>query len=465
VDRAQAEAIVDGDREAAVEVLLAMSAQLAALTSRVEELERRVAKNSRNSSKPPSSDPPWTPKQQPKRPSGRKRGGQDGHDGHSRLLMQADRVEVRWPQACGCCGEQLAQRADGRVQRHQVAELPPVAVEVVEYQLNAVRCDACDSVTRAPLPAGVSRSAFGPRLHALVGTLSADARVSRRGVHDLLNRVLQCPISLGSVDAMLQRLGTQLAEPYVEAVDYVRDAGVVCADETGWKVAGERWWMWGAFTPKVGVMMIEPDRSADAAERLLDDFGGVLSCDRYSAYRQYRNRQVCWAHLDRNLTELAQWPEPTRSVALELKTICDEVFAAWRSYADTHQDRARLRRRVGEIRTRMRRLLDAAADNGRDKKARRFCRNLLKDFDELWAFADVDGVEPTNNDAERGLRRAVITRKISFGSQTPNGAATTERLLTAAETCRRQGRSLYEYLTTLGIAATRGDPTPSLIPT
>lgn len=441
-----------------------MSAQLAALMSRVEELERQVAKNSRNSSKPPSSDPPWTPKQQSKKLSGRKRGGQGGHDGHSRSLMQADRVEVEWPAVCRCCGEQLAQRAARDVQRHQVAELPPVAVEVVEYQLNAVRCDACHTVTRASLPGGVSRSAFGPRLHALVGTLSADARVSRRGIHDLLNRVFGCPVSLGSVDAMLQRLGAQLAEPYVEAVDHVRDSSVVCADETGWKLAGERCWMWGAFTPDVGVMMIEPDRSADAAERLLDDFGGVLSCDRYSAYRQYRNRQACWAHLDRNLTELAQFPEPTRSVAADLKQVCDDVFAAWRDYADNHQDRVRLRRRVENIRARMRRLLDVAADNGRDRKARRFCRNLLKDFDELWTFVDVDGVEPTNNDAERGLRRAVITRKISFGSQTENGIATTERLLTAAETCRRQGRSLYDYLTTLGIAATRGDPAPSLIP-
>lgn len=464
MDRAQAEAIVDGDREAAIEVLLAMSTQLAALTSRVEVLERQLAKNSRNSSKPPSSDPPWSLKPQPKKPSGRKRGGQDGHDGHSRMLMRADRVEVEWPQACRCCGEQLAQSAARDAQRHQVAELPPVAVEVVEYQLNAVRCDACQTVTRASLPAGVSRSAFGPRIHALVGTLSADARVSRRGIHDLLNRVFGCSISLGSVDAMLQRLGTQLAEPYAEALDYVRDAGVVCADETGWKMAGERWWMWGAFTPQVGVMMIEPARSAETAERLLDDFGGVLSCDRYNAYRQYAMRQLCWAHLDRNLTELAQWPEPTRSVALELKAICDEVFAAWRAYADEHQDRARLQRSVSRIRSRMRRQLDAAADNGRDKKARRFARQLLKDFDELWRFADVDGVEPTNNDAERGLRRAVITRKISFGSQTLRGADTTERLLTAAETCRRQTRSLYDYLTELGNAASRGDPAPSLTP-
>lgn len=339
-----------------------------------------------------------------------------------------------------------------------------MAVEVVEYQLNAVRCDACRSVTRATLPAGVSRSAFGPRLHALVGTLSADARVSRRGIHDLLNRVFGCPISLGSVDSMLQRIGSQLAEPYAEALDYVRDSGVVCADETGWKIAGERWWMWGAFTPQVGVMMIEPERSAETAERLLDDFGGVLSCDRYNAYRQYARRQLCWAHLDRNLTELAQFPEPTRSVAVDLKTACDDVFAAWRSYADDHQDRARLRRRVGRIRSRMRSQLEAAASNGRDKKARRFARLLLNDFDQLWTFADIDGVEPTNNDAERGLRRAVITRKISFGSQTVRGADTTERLLTAAETCRRQGRSLYDYLTTLGIAAGRGDPAPSLIP-
>jgi transposase len=463
VDRAQAEAIYDAGREAVVEVLLAMSEQIAALTTRVEELERQVAKNSRNSSKPPSSDPPWAPKAQPKKPSGRKRGGQDGHEGRSRYLYLADRIEPVWPEQCGCCGRRLARRADCAPLVHQVAELPPVAVEMVEYQLNRVACDGCQSVTAASLPEGVSRSAFGPRLHALVGTLTTDARVSRRNVHTLLTQVFGCPLSLGAVDGMLERLGRSLAGPVAEAWDFVRSSPVTRVDETGWKIDGTNTWMWGAFTDDVGVMRMDPERSSDAAERTLGDYEGIVSCDRYAVYRPYR-RQLCWAHLDRNLSELALFPDPTRSAAEQLKGCCRDVFAAWRDYADNHQDRKRLQRRIARLPPRVRALLEAAAANGRDKKARRVCRNLLRDFDDYWTFARVPGVEPTNNDAERGLRRAVITRKLSFGSRTTRGATTTERLLTAGETCRRQGRSLYEYLTAAASAAAHGEAAPSLLP-
>lgn len=470
MDRAEAEAIYDAGRGVVVSTLLELSGvveqmagQVATLTARVEELERRLAKNSRNSSKPPSSDPPWTPKAQPKKPSGRKPGGQDGHEGRHRLLYEADRVEPVWPAACGCCGRNLPQQPEGAPRVHQVAELPPIAVEIVEYQLNSVACPSCTQVTCAQLPDGVSRSAFGPRLHALVGTLSADARVSRRNIHVLLTRALACPVSLGAVDAMLSRLGTALQAPYEQALDFVRRSPTACVDETGWKIDGEQSWVWGAFTDQVGVMMIDPERSADACDRLLGDFDGIVSCDRYAVYRSY-DRQLCWAHLDRNLSELALFPEPTRSTAHDLKRCCDDVFAAWRDYADTHQDRNKLQRRIGTIRRRMRKLLEAAADNGRDKKARRFCRNVLRDFDDYWTFARAPGLEPTNNDAERGLRRAVITRKLTAGNRTTRGSQTTERLLTAAETCRRQGRSLYDYLADAASAAARREPAPSLLP-
>jgi transposase len=246
-------------------------------------------------------------------------------------------------------------------------------------------------------------------------------------------------------------------------VDFVRRSPTACVDETGWKIDGTQSWVWGAFTPSVGVMMIDPERSADAAERLLGDYDGIVSCDRYAVYRRYE-RQLCWAHLDRNLSELALYPEPTRSTAHELKDSCDEVFAAWRDYVDTHQDRDQLKRRIATIRRRMRRRLEAAAQNGRDKKARRFCRNVLRDFDDYFTFARAPGLEPTNNDAERGLRRAVITRKLTFGSRTTRGAQTTERLLTAAETCRRQDRGLFDYLAEAASAAACLQPAPSLLP-
>ena len=192
MERADAEAIYEQGRQAVVSVLLALSAridaqdvQIAKLVARVEELEQRLNRNSRNSSAPPSQDPPGAPERKRSERSGRKQGGQSGHPGHGRPLFasgEVDRVIDHWPERCRCGHSFLEpeRRPCGSPARHQVAELPPIAVELIEHRLQRLRCPECGARTTATLPAEVPRGAFGPRLAAAVATLSVRNRLSRR---------------------------------------------------------------------------------------------------------------------------------------------------------------------------------------------------------------------------------------------------------------------------------------------
>jgi len=198
VERSEVEAIYAEGREAVVDVVLALAArleaqdgQLAALAERVEELEQRLKRDSRNSSLPPSHDPPWLGKRGRSRGTGRKQGGQPGHAGHGRSLFPIERVsEVvdHWPARCGC-GHVFAEdehEPNGVPARHQVAELPPLAVEIGEHRLQRLCCPDCGRTVRAELPAGVPRGCFGPKLEAAIASLTVRNRLSRRQLVELL---------------------------------------------------------------------------------------------------------------------------------------------------------------------------------------------------------------------------------------------------------------------------------------
>jgi transposase len=188
VERVEAEAILDGDREMAIGLLLRLDELVAAnerLEARVGELERRLSRSSRNLSLPPSQDPPSAPRRPGMKSSGRKQGGQDGHEGRYRRLVppeQVDEVVEHWPLRCQRCAHVFTEpeRLDAvEPSRRQVAELPPIAVRVTEHRLHRVCCPACETVTTAEAPSE-SRWAFGPRLQAAIVTLTVRNRVSRR---------------------------------------------------------------------------------------------------------------------------------------------------------------------------------------------------------------------------------------------------------------------------------------------
>jgi transposase len=477
VERAEAEAIYEQGREVVVAVLVALServaaqdAQIARLTARVEELERRLSRNSQNSSAPPSQDPPGAPGRKRAPSSGRSQGAQPGHPGHGRWLAPIESVDAvidHWPERCRC-GHLFSGRERepvGQSARHQVSELPAIAVVLTEHRLHRLRCPDCGSTARAELPGEVPAGAFGPRLEAAIATLSVRNRVSRRDVTELSGELFGVRVATGTVDAIVQRVGAALAEPYEELLEHVRSAPTVNVDETGWRLRGGKRTLWGAFTARAAVFRVAPDRHERELQALLGKhFGGITSSDRWWAYNYLgpEQRQVCWSHLVRDFTAHSEGLAAEKAFGDAGLEIAKRLFRAWEQF-QADSDRDALNRRISPLKAELRALLLEGSKGKRHKRTWGLAKNLLKVWPALWTFTEVDGVEPTNNAAERGLRGAVIYRKLSLGSQSAAGERTIERLLSISQTCRLQGRSLFTHLTDALTARTRADPIPPLV--
>jgi transposase len=476
VERAEAEAIYEQGKDVVVAVLLRMDEQIQRLEERVGEqderiaqLERRLGRNSRNSSQPPSADPPGAPRGRGKDPSGRKQGAQPGHEGKGRELLPTsavDEVIVHWPKACDC-GHRFSEDelvAVGRPVRHQVEELPRLAVTVTEHRCPRVCCPACGRRRRAPLPADVAVSAFGSRFHAAVAVLSVRNRISRRDVIELCEQLFGARVSCGTVDAILQRAADAIKEPDEDLLERVRAAKALNMDETGWRTAGQRRALWGAFSGRHAVLRVRDDRHEDHARELLADTTAIVTSDRWWAYGHLplARRQVCWAHLRRDFKAHAEGPAAEKAFGEAGLRICEELFWSWEIYRHIH-DRKELKRRIRALRRKFKPILRTyAGKQARYRHTRGMARNLLRVWPALWTFADHRGVEPTNNHAERALRGSVIYRKLSLGSQSDQGERRIERLLSVHTTCRLQRRSLQDYLVDAFTAASRGDPVPLL---
>jgi transposase len=476
VQRAEAEAIYEQGKGVVVAVLLRMDEQIERLERRVEqqdgriaELERRLGRNSRNSSQPPSADPPNTPARRGKDPSGRQQGGQPGHEGKGRPLLPAwavDEVVDHWPTGCGCGHVFAAQElvGDGEPARHQVEELPPIQVVVTEHRLQRVRCPDCGARRRGELPAGVAASAFGPRYHAAVAVLSVRNRISRRDVVECCEQLFGSRVCTGTVDTILERVADALQDPCEDVLERVRSAGALNMDETGWRTAGQRRALWGAFTDRHAVLKVAPDRGEEHAKQLLADSTAVVTSDRWWAYGHLplRRRQICWAHLRRDFKAHAEGLAADKDFGEAALSVCDELFWAWEIFQHTG-DRRELKRRVRALQRQFKAILRTyAGKQARYRHTRGLARNLLKIWPALWTFAGHAGVEPTNNHAERALRGAVIYRKLSLGSQSDDGERRIARLLSVHTTCRLQRRSLHAYLIDALRAHSRGDPVPVL---
>jgi transposase len=348
--------------------------------------------------------------------------------------------------------------------RHQVEELPEIATVVIEHQCQRLRCPDCGAGNRGSLPADVAGSAFGPRLQAAIVTLSVRNRISRRDVVELCEQLFGARISTGSVEAILARAGNALSDPYDDLLARVRGAGALNMNETGWRLKGERRTLWGAFTARHAVLKIAAGRHEDHARGLLGDSGAIVTSDRWWAYNHLppRRRQVCWAHLRRDFQAHAEGLAAEQELGEHSLRVCEELFWSWEIYQHTN-DRAELQRRIRAARRELKPILRTYSGKApRYKRTRGLARNMLKVWAALWTFTTTDGVTPTNNHAERGLRGAVIYRKLSLGSQSTTGEQRIERLLSAHSTCRLQRRSLHDYLTELLAATARGDPAPLL---
>lgn len=443
--------------------------QVADLQAKVRDLEARLGRNASNSSLPPSSNPPAAPKPVVKKPTGRKSGAQPGHEPHLRQRLPAPRVnEVRRfvPRTCRCCQAALPDQPgpnDPEPTWHQVVELPPLIAHVTEYQGHARTCPDCGALTHAAIPAELRRHVVSPRLAALLAYLRGAHQVSQRGLEEIVETVLDVPLSLGTINRLERQMSAALLPAHAEALAAVRQAPVKHVDETGWKRAGG--WLWLAATASVAVFVIHARRGAAGLRALLGEtVGGILCTDRWSAYNRLpvEQRQVCWAHLKRDFQKCADRGGAAAKVGEAGLRISRELFACWHRHRDGPPGRDALLEEVGPLARRLERVLSAGRRCA-DGPAAAFCGNLLELWPALWRFALEAGVEPTNNHAERMLRRGVLWRKRSFGSQSEGGCRFAERMLTVVQTLRLRKRSALDYLQDALAAHRAGLPAPQLL--
>lgn len=469
--REEAIAIAHSAPEVIVEVLLQMSA-------RIEELERKVAlltRDSSNSSKPPSSDGPAAkPKaRRPVKSKKRKPGGQPGHKGANRDLIPIEEInEVIpvFPDTCDHCGAALTQepnsvQSNGKYWRHQVLDIPEPKQEVTEYHLHCIRC-SCGAETWGKLPQ-TARSGFGPRLTAFLAHLTGLHRVTRRGCQEIAKTIFGIDISLGSVCKLHQEVSESLAPAHEKARQTLPEQPVLNIDETGWEKQGERCWLWVVVTPLMAFYHIAASRGAKVLKDILGDkYKGVLCSDMYSAYKAFHDglRQFCWAHIIRDIRGIkhaCRSPDAVRFSKWMLSEI-GRMFALWHAFKDGHLDRATLVRKSVPIRSRMSKCLQHYCSSS-DRDVRKTAKSLLKHWHGLFTFLEYEGVEPTNNSAERGGRPAVQWRKICFGNQSDDGELLTARLLTAERSCILQGRNPFQFLLESVVAYRSGLPGPAFV--
>jgi len=347
---------------------------------------------------------------------------------------------------------------------HQVAELPPILAEITEYQGHARTCPCCGHRTRAEIPPAIQAHTVGPNLAATLSYLSGRCHDSKRNVQEIAQTVFGVLLSLGTVAKLEQEMSAGLKEPHTQALAAVRAAAFKNADETGWAEGGKLCWLWVAATVTVVVFQIHAKRGKAGLKALLGEIHGIIGSDRWGAYAHLplHQRQICWAHLKRDFQKLIDLGEATRALGRTGRSMAKEVFAVWKDFRDGRIDRATLQARVKPIRMRLHKTLRRGSLST-DKKTKRFSRRLLKVYDALWTFTAVEGVEPTNNHAERMVRPAVLWRKGSFGNHSAAGCRFTERILTTVQTLHLQNRPVLDYLRRALAAHRAGSPAPALL--
>jgi transposase len=444
-----------------------LEARVAALVAMVQALQEQLHQTSRNSSRPPSSDPPLP--QRPQRPRGqRRRGGQPGHPGSTRTLIpveEVDEVVVIKPAQCTHCQAPLS-GDDPKPWRHQVIELPPIKPVVTEYQWPQLACPACGERTRAPWPAGVPSGTYGPRVQATVALYTGSYRLSKRTTQQAMAEVFGVPMSVGTISQLEQATTEAVAAPVEEARRYVHEQEVAHLDETSWRQGGKRAWLWVAVTSWVTVFVVRISRGGQVARELLgESFSGILVTDRYSAYNWYpvRWRQLCWAHLLRDFEAMRGRGGASEEIGEALLDQAHQMFTWWHRVREGTLQRSTFRSYMTPLRREVERLLEAGRRCGVPKTAGT-CRDILKRREALWTFVQLEGVEPTNNAAERSIRPGVQWRKGSFGTQSEEGSRFVESMMTVVATLKQQQCNVLEYLTAACEAALRGEAAPSLLP-
>ena len=423
------------------------------LMQRIAELEDRLNQNSSNSSKPPSSEGPGGPPPTRKRPSsGKSRGAQPGHKGQRRERHPQDARLTSVPhypaEQCPCCGDQVV-RHDKPYRVHQVFDLPEVSYVVTEHQLFRGTCRGCVATSEAPLPDTVSHTQMGANLLSYIALQSGQFHQSISKIKQQLKQHFGLRFSRGAISEAQGRVSAMLTPTHQAIKQQVQSAAHIHADETRHQRGGERRWMWLALSKVAVCFMTAFGRGQEAAKRLLgSELDGVLVTDQYAGYRfiDASQRQLCWAHVLRNVAAIAESSEPVNQpIGARLVLLANSVFRVRHGYEQGVLSAAQYQRRLKRCRLSWCRALERGSVLC-SKRYRGRCQLLIKDNEMLWRFMENDEIALTNNEAERALRGYVLWRKGSYGVWSHRGELFRQRILSLVETAKRLGRCPQEWL-------------------
>ena len=425
----------------------ALELECAQLRTENTQLKERLNNNSSNSSLPPSKS--VKKKKNTRQPSGKASGGQKGHKGHYRELLPTAEVDsIKYCELTHChCGGKV--RKTGDFLRHQIHELPEIRLHVTEYQLEKGSCVSCGKKHIARLPAGVTWGITGYRLTSLMSNLVTEYGLSRRELTRFLKEHLQFNLSLGSVFNKQKLVNAALEAPVLALLPVIKESHSIHADETGHNRDGSNQWLWAFISKTAAFFSIQASRGKKVLSAMMGDFKHIVVSDRYAGYNLFDsdNRQLCWAHLKRDFTKLSEKDNEVLAKIGKSLLVCEsELFNTWHLFREGQLTRFELQRQAAPIRKRVGELLEQGSYTDPALRVARFCKNILENFNALWTFLEGDGLEPTNNHAERSLRLLVIWRKKYFFTRSDYGSEYVARSASFNTTCKLQGRSIFTTL-------------------
>jgi transposase len=456
----------------------ALILKVAELEEIILELKLRLDQNSDNSSLPPSSDKFRNkPRKRPNRiRSGRKQGAQPGHKGSSRSLLSKDKIDAIenfYPEVCENCWKTLPEKSTGEFTRHQVVDLDPVAPITTEYRAHEVACPNCGYKSKTTLSEEYTCSSFGPRLSSVVATLTGRYHISRRSALSLIKDFFGIHISLGSISNIEARLSDALENPAQQIHDAALEADVKHTDGTSWYQCGHLIQLWVIATTQVTFYKILLDGSSTSLQTILSKRNGILISDRAAAINFWvmKQRQICCtlkgtcpslrgikSHLLRKFISFSERDGPAGQIGKDLLDYTGLIFNYWREFL-VKNSRTQLKQKMKTVCKEVEVLLQKGVDT-KIKGVSGSCKNILKHEEALWTYLTVQGVDPTNNHAERELRGFVLWRRRcfgsfrscsrcihspEFGSQSERGNDFAERVMTISHTARKQALKLLGY--------------------
>jgi len=368
------------------------------------------------------------------------------------------------PENCAHCGEVLSGK-NAQPQCHQWMEIPEIRPTVIEYRLHSLECSQCGKTTKTEPPVEY-QAAFGPNVHAFIGQAISVFRFSRRKLSQILREWFGLPIATGTI-CKVQKVISEAVQPAMREIrkSIGKSGKPVNVDETSFRLKDGKGWLWHAGNEDASLFLFDKHRSSEAAKNILGEHKGIIITDRFTAYSYWEKdkKQWCWAHLLRDFEAVYQDGNKTSSIGKKLVDLGIRLLKQWTKVRSGAMNRTEFQTRyLRRIRSEVRMLLEKCV-NHQPMRIGVLAKKLLSCWDSLWLFSRVDGVEPTNNEAERQLRELVIYRKICHGVKSDYGAQFLEAMHSVVSTCAKQGKRALDFLSDSMRAFVNNTPTPKLL--